>query len=142
MRLLVLGAGRYADATYTATLRAAGAPEHGRVLVDLPAIHVVGRRPSSDVTGVVIAPLPSGATAAKPGPSTLRAEADGAALAGLIAVNRNHLVKQNMREKGHDQSRAEAEIDLAAALLRYLGRGTMTIKDAADLWRLDLEFKP
>jgi hypothetical protein len=72
---------------------------------------------------------------------TLVAEADGATLAKLVGLNRDRLVMQNILEKGNDQARAEGEVDLLAALLRYLGHGRLAVKDGSDLLRLNLEFQ-
>ena len=76
----------------------------------------------------------------KPSNSTLVAEADGATLATLVELNRDRLVMQNMLDKGHDKGQAEAEVGLLAALLRYLGRGRLSVLDAADATRVGLEF--
>jgi hypothetical protein len=73
--------------------------------------------------------------------ATLAAEADGAALARLVDLNRNRLVMQNMLEKGHDKDQGEGEVGLLAALLRYLGYGRLSIQDAPDATRVGLEFR-
>src|SRR5262249_12263005 len=72
--------------------------------------------------------------------ATLAAEADGSALARLVDLNRKRLVMHNMLEKGHDKDQAEGEVGLLAALLRYLGRGRLTVQDAPDATRVGLEF--
>jgi hypothetical protein len=73
--------------------------------------------------------------------STLAAQADGAALAKLVDLNRERLVMQNMLEKGHDKEQAEAEIGLLASLLRYLGQGKLSIADAPEATRFGIEFR-
>jgi hypothetical protein len=78
---------------------------------------------------------------AKPEDGTLVAEADGEALAKLVGLNRDRLVMQNILGKGNDQERAEGEVDLLAKLLRYLGHARLSVKDGADLSRLNLEFQ-
>ena len=79
-------------------------------------------------------------TPGKASGATLVTEADGAALAELVALNRTRLVMQNILEKGHDKDQAEAEVDLLAALLRYLGKGKLTVEDAPAATRVGLEF--
>ncbi len=76
----------------------------------------------------------------EPSHDTLVAEADGPALAKLVDVNREQLAMRNMLEKGNDRSKAESEIDLLSALLRYLGHGRMTISDHDTQSRLSIEF--
>lgn len=76
----------------------------------------------------------------KPGGATLVTGADGAALARLVDLNRGRLVMQNMLEKGHDKQQAEGGVDNLAALLRYLGRGRLSVHDAAGATRVGLEF--
>ncbi len=73
--------------------------------------------------------------------ATLMAEADGSALASLVAINREHLAMQNMLEKGNARTSAESEIDLLARLLRYLGHGRLTVHDHSDATRLTVEFR-
>ncbi|MFO0908511.1 MAG: hypothetical protein U0794_09140 [Isosphaeraceae bacterium] len=77
----------------------------------------------------------------KPEDGTLVAEADGAALAQLVTVNRDRLVMQNILEKGNQEDQARGEVDLLAALLRYLGQGRLAVKDGTDLWKATLEFQ-
>lgn len=71
---------------------------------------------------------------------TLVAEADGPTLAHLVQVNREQLAMRNMLEKGNDRTQAESEIDLLAALLRYLGHGRLSVSDQDTQSRLSLEF--
>jgi len=76
----------------------------------------------------------------KPDDATLAVEAEGAALADLVGLNRDRLMMQSMLEKGHDKDQAGAEVDLLASLLRYLGHGRLTIRDRGDATRVALEF--
>ena len=77
----------------------------------------------------------------KPGDATLLAEADGAALARLVELNRNRMVMQNMLDKGHDKEQAEAEVGFLATLLRYFGRGRpLGPRRSAEATRVGLEF--
>ena len=55
-------------------------------------------------------------------------------------LNRDRLVMQSMLEKGHDKDQAEAEVDMLASLLRYLGHGRLSIQDREDATRVGLEF--
>lgn len=72
---------------------------------------------------------------------TFVTEADGAALAQLLSLNRERLVMRNMLEKGHEKEQAEAEVALLGALIRYLGRGRLAIQDRPDATRLRIEFQ-
>lgn len=76
----------------------------------------------------------------KPNEATLVTRAEGSMLAKLVDLNRERLVMQNMLEKGHDKDQAEGEVDLLAALLRYLGQGRLSIQDAPESTRVNLEF--
>ena len=76
-----------------------------------------------------------------PEDGTLVAEADGPTLAKLVDANRTRLVMRNILEKGNGQAQAEGEVDLLASLLRYLGHARLGVKDGADVWRLNLDFK-
>jgi len=77
---------------------------------------------------------------AKPGEATLALEADGGVLAGLLDLNRNRIVMQNMLEKGHDKAQAEDEVNTLLSILRYLGHGRLTVQDGADTLKLNLGF--
>lgn len=77
---------------------------------------------------------------AKPGQATLAVEADGSVLAGLLDLNRNRIVMQNMLEKGHDKAQAEDEVNTLLSILRYLGHGRLTVQDGADTLKLNLGF--
>jgi hypothetical protein len=73
-------------------------------------------------------------------PETLVVEADGTELARLVEQNRTPLALQNMLDKGNDRERAEAEVDLLARLVRYLGRGSLTARDSAEAATVRLTF--
>jgi hypothetical protein len=77
---------------------------------------------------------------AKPGAATLNLEADGGVLAGLLDLNRNRIVMQNMLEKGHDKTQAEEEVGTLLSVLRYLGHGRLTVEDATATVKLNLNF--
>ncbi len=77
----------------------------------------------------------------EPSRETLVAEADGLALASLVRINREQLAMRNMLEKGNDRTKAESEVDLLAALLRYLGHGRLTVSDQETQSRLAIEFR-
>lgn len=72
--------------------------------------------------------------------STLVAEADGRSVARFLERNRGQLVMQNMLSKGNDKPRAEGEIGLILEVLRYVGRGALTVKDRPGSAALKLEF--
>jgi hypothetical protein len=72
--------------------------------------------------------------------ATLAAEADGVTLAKLVELNRTRLVMQNMLQKGHDKERAESEVQLLAALMRYLGHARLSIQDGSETMRIGLDF--
>jgi hypothetical protein len=96
---------------------------------------------SVGLTRDLVKALKADASAAtKPEDGTLVAEADGEALAKLVAMNRQRLVMQNILDKGNGQEQAEGEVDMLAALLKFLGQGRMSVKDGADLWKASLEF--
>lgn len=67
-------------------------------------------------------------------------EADGPTLAHLLEMNRGRLVTQNMLEKGNDKATASGQVDLLLNLLRYLGRGSLTAKDAGEAVEFRLDF--
>jgi hypothetical protein len=71
---------------------------------------------------------------------TLLAEADGPALARLVTLNRDRLILQNMLDKGHGQAEAETEIGRLERLLKFLGRGRLTVRDGPETLRFDLGF--
>lgn len=78
---------------------------------------------------------------ARPTDATLLMTADGPALAGLVELNRERLILQNMLDRGNDRADAERDVATLAALLRYLGRGELRLEDVEDASTLTLEFE-
>jgi hypothetical protein len=76
----------------------------------------------------------------KPEDGTLAIEADGEALAGLVALNRDRMIANNMLEKGNDRAKAKDEIAVLETLLRLLGKGRLTAKDTPDEVQLRARF--
>ena len=73
-------------------------------------------------------------------PAGTLVQADGAELARLLGSDRAALVSKNMIDKGNDKARAEQEIGVLLALLRSLGHGTLTARDADDSVRIAVDF--
>ncbi|WP_199756700.1 hypothetical protein [Tautonia sociabilis] len=71
--------------------------------------------------------------------ATLLMTADGPALAGLVELNRERLVLQNMLERGNDRTAAERDVETLAALLRSLGQATLRVSDDDDASTLSLD---
>ena len=84
--------------------------------------------------------IPALREASKPTDATLFVEANGAAIARVLNVNRQRLVTQNMMEKGNDKAKASDEIDLLLGLLRYAGHATLSAKDGAKAVDFRLDF--
>ena len=68
-------------------------------------------------------------------------EADGAQLARLLELNRARLAMQLMLDRGETKEKAESQLDLGLALLRYLGQGRLTIRDLPGVSSLRLNLK-
>lgn len=83
----------------------------------------------------------TGSDPSKDEQGTFVVKADGDVLSKLVDVNRGQLVMRNVLNKGNEEGRARAEVDLLATLLRYLGRGRLGISDGQDFWRLNLDFQ-
>jgi hypothetical protein len=66
--------------------------------------------------------------------------ADGPALASLVELNQERLILQTMLDQGKDRDAAERDVATLAALLRYLGRGELRLKDRAEASTISLEF--
>ena len=115
-------------------------PVHSRHNFSPSAAQVGGHFILSSSLGLTRDLVKSLKSPGKPDDATLAVEAEGAALAGLVDLNRNRLVMQSMLEKGHDKDQAEAEVDMLASLLRYLGHGRLSIQDRDDATRVGLEF--
>ncbi len=94
----------------------------------------------SSSLGLIKDLIPAVREVAKPTDSTLLIEAEGAAIAGILDVNRQRLITQNMMEKGNDKAAAGGEIDLLLGLLRYAGHGTLTAKDGDKAVDFRLDF--
>jgi len=73
-------------------------------------------------------------------PAAEVAQADGADLARLLDRNRAPLVSKNMLDKGNDKAKAEGEVDFLIALIRTLGHGALSARDADDAVRIKLDF--
>jgi hypothetical protein len=73
-------------------------------------------------------------------PATLLIEADGPELARLLELDRSQLVMQNMPKEGHDRRQAEEDIGNIVHLLRFLGRGRLSVQDGAEAVRFNLGF--
>lgn len=54
-------------------------------------------------------------------------EIDGAQVAGILAVNRQNLVRQNMVEKGNTPEQAEKEVGMVIAAMKYLDQLNLTL---------------
>jgi hypothetical protein len=70
---------------------------------------------------------------------TLTVEADGPELARLLEHNRTRLVMQAMLNQGETRAKAEERIGLYLALVRYLGRGRLVMRDEADATRFEVK---
>jgi hypothetical protein len=75
------------------------------------------------------------------GSGTFVAEADGQVLARLVDLNRGQLVLRNILDKGNDEERAKGEVELLAALIRYLGQARLGMDDGKDRVRFTLDFQ-
>jgi hypothetical protein len=68
-------------------------------------------------------------------------EADGPELARLLEINRTRLAMQLMLGRGETKEKAESQVELGLALLRYLGRGRLVIRDDPGATRVQLNIK-
>jgi hypothetical protein len=68
-------------------------------------------------------------------------EADGPELARLLEINRNRLAMQFMLNRGETKDKAESQVDLGLALLRYLGRGRLIVHEDPALTRFQLKLQ-
>lgn len=55
------------------------------------------------------------------------ASVDLTGVGNILKANRDHLVRQNMLEKGHSKAQAELETDLFLKILSYLGQARLTM---------------
>lgn len=65
---------------------------------------------------------------------------NGSRLAGILDVNRERLVMQNMVEKGHGRKAAETEIGGLEALIRGLNQATVSTDDTQSMFRIRVGF--
>jgi hypothetical protein len=74
--------------------------------------------------------------------STFVVEADGPELARLLDHNRSRLAMRLMLDRGETREKAQQDVDLGLALLRYLGKGRLEVRDdaAASHLRVKLQF--
>ncbi len=76
-----------------------------------------------------------------PSDETAVLEADGAQLARLLELNRGRLAMQLMLSRGETKEKAESQVDLGLALVRYLGHGRLAIRDSAEATSLQLKLQ-
>lgn len=67
------------------------------------------------------------------------ASADLTGVGNILKANRDHLVRQNMLEKGHSKAQAELETDLFLKVLSYLGQVRVTMDSRQDRAHATLE---
>jgi len=72
-------------------------------------------------------------------PAGTVAVADGGELAALLERDRAALVAKNMLDKGNDKAKAEGEINFLLSLLRMLGPGSLTARDADHSVRFEVD---
>jgi hypothetical protein len=68
-------------------------------------------------------------------------EADGAQLARLLELNRGRLAMQLMLSRGETKEKAESQVDLGLALIRYLGHGRLAVRDLPGATSLQLKLQ-
>jgi hypothetical protein len=68
-------------------------------------------------------------------------EIDAVQAASILDANRQNLVRQNMVEKGSTQEQAETQVGLLTAIVRHLGRATLTIGTTSAGNQANLEVK-
>ncbi len=68
-------------------------------------------------------------------------EADGPELARLLEINRTRLAMQLMLGRGETKEKAESQVELGLALLRYLGHGRLAISDDPGATRIQLKIQ-
>ena len=72
-------------------------------------------------------------------------EIDGEKLASILTANRDHLIRQNVVEKGHTEEQAETEIGMLLTIVQNLGKMRLSFQGPPEMtqavleWRLDLE---
>jgi hypothetical protein len=68
-------------------------------------------------------------------------EADGAELARLLEVNRGRLAMQLMLNRGETKENAESFVETGLALVRFLGKGRLSVVDRPGETSFRLNFK-
>ena len=71
-------------------------------------------------------------------PQAMSVDLDGKRIAGLVDVNRERLVMQNMVEKGHGKAAAQTEIGAIEGMIRGLNHAMITAEDTETQFRLKL----
>ena len=69
-------------------------------------------------------------------PQAMSVDLDGKRIAGLVDVNRERLVMQNMVEKGHGKAAAQSEIGAIEGMIRGLNHAMITAEDTENQFRL------
>ena len=69
-------------------------------------------------------------------PQAMSVDLDGKRIAGLVDVNRERLVMQNMVEKGHGKAAAQTEIGAIEGMIRGLNHAVITAEDTENQFRL------
>ena len=59
----------------------------------------------------------------------------------LLEINRTRLAMQLMLGRGETKEKAESQVELGLALLRYLGHGRLVIRDDPAATRIQLKFQ-
>ena len=83
-------------------------------------------------------PAPAAASARR---SNFAISVDGPAIVDALRENRQHLVAQNVLEKGNSEERAGKEIDLALEIASWLSRANIELSIADGQLRLDAAVK-
>jgi hypothetical protein len=72
---------------------------------------------------------------------TLAVLADGAELARLLEQNRSRLAMQLMLDRGQSKEAALQDVDLGLGLLRYLGQGSLVVRENAGATQLHVTLR-
>ncbi len=71
-------------------------------------------------------------------PQAMSVDLNGKRIAGMVEVNRERLVMQNMVEKGHGKAAAQSEIGALEGMIRGLNHAVITAEDTENQFRLKL----
>jgi len=71
-------------------------------------------------------------------PQAMSVDLNGKRIAGMVDVNRERLVMQNMVEKGHGKAAAQSEIGAIEGMIRGLNHAVITAEDTENQFRLKL----